>query len=339
MLRFKQYLDLQERIKFNALKPTDLFRRNKEVRANLLLKKVSDNDIFLTYPDGKEVKISAKKSDIKKLKQIINSKDSKALKNFTFISINGKEYKISDFAKSGEFGGRGAGSGTAAEDEALSDLKEKFSKILTSKTLPYIFVKVNKKIVEVADIQSTFGTPKSDFHFLDSLGKEVAWISHKKGSSPKDFQQYAGLSEVKKALPSKDLDNFIDAIKNYMKENNLTSFPSKTKFLREIKDKKIIGLALYGKDFKASGPSGRNNINVLYQGFMNFKLIKKEDNNNIPTYEITSNHTMYHGEDPTGGYEAVYSIRYQGDRSDQRIENSRLMIFSRGGLASTVKEI
>lgn len=337
---FKRYLSLQEKTKFIALKPQDLFgRADKEIRADLLLKKIKDNDIFLTHPDGKEIKISAKKSDIKKLAEIIKTKDKKALKQFSFISANGREYNLSDFAKSGEFGGRGAGSGTAAEDEALSDLKEKLSKILIKKTVPYILLKINKKIVEVADIQSTFGTPKSDFHFLDASGKEVAWVSHKKGSSPKDFQQYAGLTEISKALPSKDLDSYVEAVKKYLDDNNHDSFPNRIKLYRKVKDKNISLFALYGKDFKSSGPSGRNNIDVLYQGFMNFKQIKKENSDGIPTYEITSNHTMFHGQVPTGGYQTVFSIRYQGDRNDQKIKNARLMIFSLGGLGISNKNV
>ena len=50
-------------------------------------------------------------------------------------------------------------------------------------------------------------------------------------------------------------------------------------------DKKIIMMTLFGKGYKKT-PDSRQNIDVLYQGPMNFKRLSVKDG--IPVYTITS---------------------------------------------------
>lgn len=335
MLRFKTFISE----KWRKLTPGEVFKAGREGRAEVILNKIEDGDVFVTFPPSdKVVKISAKKTDLKILEKIIKNKDRKALTNFEFISVNGKTYTISDFAKTPEFGGKGAGSGTAAEDEALYDLKKKFTKIIEQENVPYILVKLGKKTIKLAEIESTPGTPKSDFHFKDIEGNEVAWISHKKGSSSKHFQQYGGMQElVKNGLKSTEINSFIDKVNAHLEDKDMKG---QQILYMPVKDKKVIMSSMWGKDFKAGGPDGRQNIDVLFQGFMKFKQIAGPNKNNIPTYEITSNHTVYHGTySNSDGYEPVYYVRFTAGRNAFGIKNSRWLIMPKAQVRKTSVEL
>jgi len=241
-----------------------------------------------------------------------------------FTGVNGKKYQLADLAKSPEFGGKGKGSGTRAEDEALADLKKKLQAVYDKETVPFILVKIGKRTERVAAIESTPGVPKSDFHMLDPEGKEVFWISHKKGNKANDFQQYGGMPELKNTK-SKDMFSFVDAVVKEL--NGAKRFPMKTAYARKVTDPKIIRMTMYGKGFK-SKPDGRQNIDVLYQGPMNLKRSGVKDG--IPIYTITSNHTQYHNELPKNDYECYYYVRPEQAKNQFGIPGARFFIVAKG---------
>lgn len=319
MLSFKSFL-LEM---YKNLTAGELLKPGREGRGSTVADKIKDGDPFLLHKGGTVV---IKKDDelLSTFTKALNDRDNKTLNNIEFTGTDGKTYQLKDFAKSPEFGGKGAGSGTRAEDEALADLKKKLQKILEEDQVPFIYVKIGKKTEKVSSIESTPGTPKSDFHMMDENGKEVFWISHKKGSKANDFQQYGGMPELQ-FTKSKDMMSFVEDVKEQIGEGR---FPMKTAFARKVKDKKIIMMTLFGKEYRSGRASSRQNIDVLFQGSMNF--VKAGSKESIPVYKMTSNHTMTHGEFPRGEYEAYYYVRPEQAKKQFGVPGGRFFIVAKG---------
>lgn len=307
MLRFKTFL--QERAMYNPLKHNDLMRRAG--RLDVFLNKIKDGDFFLTTKGA--VKIT--KPSAEDLEAEMQSKGySKMMQG---VTDKGKRVSLkypNEFLKSPEFGGRGAGSGTSAEDAALSNFRRELNMVMQQTGMPYVSIQVAGRVVNAVDVQSTPGTPKSDFHLVDMNGEEVAWISHKDGRTAKDFQQWGGLTELSKLNPNHpEIKSYLDAVRNDA-PNGLDGSKS---YARVLKDKKLKMQAVYGIDYGKK--PGRQNVDILLQGAI--KLRKKGKN-----YVMTSNHTMENGTMPSGGYTPQFFARYIGDRNNFGIKNSRFMV-------------
>ena len=303
---------------YKKLTPGELLKPGREGRGETLCTKLENGDDFVLH-DGSIVKFKKDKEVIATIRTGLSQKSNAILGAVQLVS-GSKKYKISDLAKTPEFGGKGAGSGTRAEDEALTDIIAKLQKLLEEEKKPYINVDINGKVVKCAGFESTFGTPKSDFHILDTEGNQVAWISHKKGTRAKDFQQYGGMVELSGA---KELEQFVADVKEHLKRGDSDgALPMKTAFARKVKDKTVKMKTLFGKDYKASGPDSVQNIDVLYQGVLGFKKVGKK-------YVITSSHTVFHGEEPTGDYEPYYYVRPEQAKTQFGIKGGRFFIVSR----------
>lgn len=298
---------------FKGLSAGELFKVGREYRAKLIVKKIEEGLPFI-LTNGKEAIIKKDNALLFAFNEAYKSKNSRVLNAIVFKDKMGKKYTLKDFAKSAEFGGRGAGSGTRGEDAALSDLQNKLASILQQEGVPYIKLKIGNRTSNVSAIESTPGTPKSDFHFLDEKGNECFWISHKVGSTAKDFQQYGGMIELENMSGVQD---FVEAVKDYM--NGQDALPPKLSFGRKVTDRNIILKSLFGKDYKPGPANSRQNIDVLFQGEMNFTKIGS-------VYTIKSNHTVLRGEIPKGDYEPWYFVRQSKDRTQFGIRAARFFI-------------
>jgi len=324
MLTFEEFLMEG----FVPLSADQLLKPGREGRATTLIKKIQDGDPFLLYKDNTKTVVLQKGQSLNDYKKALDAEDKKTMNAIAFKGSDGNDYSLKDLAKSPEFGGKGSGSGTRGEDAALTDLKQKFNKILDKETVPFLYIKIGKKIEKVIDIVSTPGVPKSDFHMVSPSGEEVFWISHKLGSKANHFQQYGGMPELK-FTNSKDMNKFVDDVKVELKKltgGSLPILPPKTAFARKVTDKKIINMTLFGKGFK-NKPDSRQNIDVLYQGPMNLKRVSMKDN--IPVYTITSNHTQLHSSLPKMDYEPYYYVRPEQAKNQFGIKAARFFIVAK----------
>lgn len=317
MLRFATYLEE----KYKTLTAGELLKPGREGRAVIVVKKIEDGSPFL-LSNEKTAIIDRTKFDSKAFEKAIEDADNGTLNKFEFIGTDGTSYKLKDFAKSPEFGGKGSGSGTRAEDAALSDLQGKLQKILETEAVPFIYVKIGKKTEKVASIESTPGTPKSDFHMMDESGNQVFWISHKKGSKANHFQQYGGMVEIQNEAEVKKFAADVQAVLEDPKK-----FPMKTAYYRPVTAPMVIMKTMYGKDFKRGKADSIQNIDVLFQGPMSF--IHTGVQNGVPVYKVTSNHTVLHGETPKGDYEAYYYVRPEQAKNQFGIKGARFFIVSK----------
>lgn len=323
VLTFKGFLF---EMAYKKLTAGELLKPGREGRGETIITKIQDGDPFLLMT-GKTVKFKKDEEVLKAVRKALEDRDNSVLNNMEFAGEDGKFYKLNQIAKSPEFGGKGAGSGTRAEDAALSAFKKELQGVFDKETVPYIYLQIGKRTEKVASIESTPGTPKSDFHMMDEAGNEVFWISHKKGSRANDFQQYGGMPELKNEK-SRDMMAFVDAVNKELELLGSTGkFPMKTAFARPVKDKNIQLKTLYGKEFKAGSASSRQNIDVLYQGPM--KLKKTGTKNDIPVYTIVSNHTELHGTVPRGDYEPWYYVRPEQAKKQFGIPGARFFIVAK----------
>jgi hypothetical protein len=218
-----------------------------------------------------------------------------------------------DFLKTPEFGGKGAGSGTVAEDRALTEFRSELAKAMEAAGLPYVEIKINGRVVRAVDAGQPKGTPKADFFLTNEKGEQVAWLSHKDGSSAKDFQQWGGITELSKKYPNHpEIESFVEAVR----QDSGGAMDGKKSYARDIKDPKLIRAAVYGIDY--GGAPGLQNVDILLQG--RIKLTKSGKH-----FVFSSSHTMVNGEIPQNGYGARFFTR-KGDRDNFGIKNSRFMV-------------
>ena len=318
--------------KINTFVKLDNSDFNKdENRGITFLAKIKEGSKFVTVNNG-DVTIPKDLHDDVML--YIQAKDGKYPDRGSSIIIqtsNGKLKIPNDFIKTGEFGGRGVGSGTKAETKAMDDFNDKLNKLLISLKRSSVTVLINRRRIECAQMVKTVGKyngkePKSDMTIIDANNNPVAYISHKAGKSAKDFQQYGGVSNM--ALPAGYRNNV--EIKSFMEEvskQRPDGLASGDMFIRKVKDENLVKLMMYGPEYPTKTP-GISNVDEFHLG--NMSLLGSKGG----TYQIVSNHKGTNGDMPRGEYEAIFLIRAQFRRSPAlaagvTIQNARIMVAPR----------
>jgi hypothetical protein len=185
-----------------------------------------------------------------------------------------------------------------------------------------ISVKLKGRVVSgVAQVIKTDGTPKSDFHLADKNGKPLIHISHKKGSTPKDFQQWGGVTEARIGKHPEVLEFATRCQALYG-----SAIPNGESCYRVIKDKNLAMMSIFGVNYDSSSVDV-NRVDVLIQGDPG---LKKAGGKN--TFELTATgHLHYHGDLPDGGFTPVLAMIYKGDRDQFGIKGARVSIYPSGG--------
>lgn len=288
--------------------------RKYSFRPEIFIKKLNEQSAFEVLNSQKVILI--KPAGIEK---ILRSGSNTELNALRFSDKKGKIWKLSDFVKTKEFGGKGAGSGTLKEDAALASLRQQIDDAKKKEGAAAIKIKIGSSTYNVSDAVSTPGTPKSDFHLIDIDDTEIAWISHKDGSRAKDFQQWGGLSKTKEPKLATHIETvaFVEEIHKLFPQG----LPNATTVARKIKDKKLKMMSVYGNEY--GGKYSRQNTTLMLQGDVKLKKIGQN-------YSITATHTHLNGENMDGDYEPVFMAIYKGDRSDFGIKGTRVVIAPEG---------
>jgi hypothetical protein len=105
-MRFQEHYYLTEK----TLDVTQLNKyigndESKPKRGNIVIDKIENHTPF-ELVSGDKVNITVSKDDMKKLKQMAKDGNFKEISKIQFKDVKGKTYKITDFVKSDEFGGR-----------------------------------------------------------------------------------------------------------------------------------------------------------------------------------------------------------------------------------------
>jgi hypothetical protein len=300
------------------LSAAEITKAGREYRAEIIVKKMTEGTPF-ELSSGKKVTFVKSAQVIAILRK--KNKTSVELNAIRFVGSDGKQYKLSDIKKNAEFGGKGDRSSVAKEDAALGAINSYLDAIKKATQLAYVPIKVKNKVHKVVKAESTPGTPKSDFHLINHAGEECVWISHKDGSTARDFQQWGGISERKEPLifNHKETQKFVSDLKAVYPKG----LPSATTLYRHIKDDHLKMLSVYGNLY--GGTLGQQNVSVLLQGPPG---IEKSGTN----YVLTANHVHYNGDSVDGdGFDPVLMAIYKGDRSDAGVKGTRIVISPVGG--------
>lgn len=242
-------------------------------------------------------------SDIEGIKQLAGSR----VNTFPFFTADGKELGINTLLKTPAFGGKGKGSGTAQEDLTLTNINKELA------TLGSIDVELaGKEYKNIVKAETVKGTPKADFTLNTTQGP-VVFISHKDGSTAKDFQQYSGLKGLEEY---EEIKSFVEAV--YKATDG--ELQPKTSFKRallndEIKRKSVYGLNQGAQEF------GINNCQAILQGPVKFEAQESGD------YVIKANHQVNNPDIPSGGYEPMLYVTFRKDRNNMGIKNARFGIY------------
>lgn len=218
-------------------------------------------------------------------------------------------YKDSDFSTRTQ-------NTTAQQDEQIFNVACLMDNIKEGTGLDYVPIKIVDTIYNVKLVKSLGDKSKADFCFIDLDGKEVGFVSHKHGISPRDFQQWSGTSKrfQEEIFAHPETQDFIFALK----ENFNDILPPASTVARKISDQRLKHLAVFGNDFGKE--FGRNNVEAVMQG--NLQLIFRKE-----YYELIGSHyTINNGDIPVYGYEPVLMAIHKKDRSDHWIKNCRLTI-------------
>lgn len=218
-------------------------------------------------------------------------------------------YKDSDFSTRTQ-------NTTAQQDEQISNVAYTMDNIKEVTGLDYVPIKITNHIYHAKLVKPLGDKSKADFCFIDIDGKEVGFVSHKHGISPRDFQQWSGTSKrfQEEVFSHPETQDFISTLKERFDD----ILPSASTVARKISDQRLKHIAVFGNDFEKE--FGKNNVEAVMQGEL--KLIDKKD-----YYELVGSHyTIKNGEIPLYGYEPVLMAVHKRDRSDHWIKNCRLTI-------------
>ena len=162
------------------------------------------------------------------------------------------------------------------------------------------------------------GTPKADialvtYNKTSKKFEEVFYISHKMGSTAKDYQQYSGTSEKADGSVAGSISKHKEVIK-FLKDiskfhGHITK--KKFKYYSKIKDTNLIGKSVFGPQF-GSPTKGPDNIDIIAQGTPTFTKSGS-------TYTLTFSAGVSFNPDVShftqNGYRAVLVARYTSGRN------------------------
>ena len=277
-----------------------------------------EEEVILKYNDNTYADLFAN-ADIQGLKDIGKS----SINNFPFFKDEkGNNYSFNMLLKTPDFGGKGKGSGTVVEDENLYLLKEKLNQLINNEG-GAIKVKIAGQPLQIiAGAETQAGVPKSDFNLVNEEGKPVIFISHKKAggkeASADDFIRWSGYTMY---ANHPEIQQFNNAIREWLSRNNLEGLPNKTRFISPIQDKKLIQELIYGPEF--GGSFSKENVNIIIQGEVKF------DAQPDGTYLLTGEHVLTPPQTPTGEYTPYLTAAYRGDRKMFGIPNNEAIAMTK----------
>jgi hypothetical protein len=228
--------------------------------------------------------------------------------------------------------------GELAVLQQINDYIKKVGKPITVQAGKHVF----KDIYGANKVE---GTPKADIALVtydakSKKFKDVCFISHKMGTDASGFQQYSGITTkadgAKSGSISKDktVVAFLDTLTGFHE-----AVGGKERFYRTIKDKNLIGKAIYGPLYGAS-QFGIDNIHLIGQGDAKFTKTGEKHVLDFSAHVVYNPSVAYFMKDD---FTAIIGARYSAGRNyeskGKTYRNVRVLIMPKRLLGSKAKEI
>lgn len=214
--------------------------------------------------------------------------------------------------------GRAGGSGTAAEDQHIANLQKHIERAKKESGMDEITVHTEHGPVKVSSAEKIAGTPKADFALKNSAGQKVRFISHKDGSTVKDFQQFGGVSKFKD-------HPIVKKFQSILQKQHPKGVSGETVGMRldssNQQHKSFIQKAMYGHGHGDS-TFHENNVHEIHQGPMR---LEPHPNGKRGHFILKSNHVYKNGKVPSNMNMMVYA-RGDQNRSDLGINKTRVLV-------------
>jgi hypothetical protein len=256
------------------------------------------------------------------------------------LKIHGLLYKMRDLDKTYKLN-----SPTPTERGEL-DVLMQINGYITKIGSPITIVAGKHTFKDIYGANKVDGTPKADIALVmyDSKKKkfiDVCFISHKMGKDASGFQQYSGITSKADGTKSGSIsaDKGVVAFLKVLTAFHLAIVDGKERFIRVIKDKALIGKAIYGPLFGASA-YGIDNIHLIGQGDIRFTKTGNKHKLDFTT------HVSYNPDVKdfmSGDYTAIIGARYSSGRNyesdNKKYSGVRVLIMPRKLIGSKAKEI
>ena len=301
-----------------SLSPTELRKRNN---FSLFKTRIATRQNF-TLVDGNGQKVKVDPSVAQNIRSVEDLVEQYAVGNSIILPTTmNSQVRLTQLYKDSIFSGRTQNT-TAAEDFEVRSIRESLTKIKENLGSDFVNLQIGKNTYQVVNVESTPGTPKSDFHFRDINGNMVGFVSHKDGSGPTAIQQWGGITQRGEPVLAAHPETM--AFVQTCQQLFPNGIPPATTVARTITDNRLKMMAVYGNAY-GGGPSIQN-VDVLLQGRITLQAMSANKFRLVAAAQTHKN-----GEAITGPNEPVFMCIYKGDRNNYGIRGARLVISAKGG--------
>lgn len=279
----------------------------------------SRGDFTLVEGNGQKVKIDpAVANTLRSIEDLAQYQQGQSI---VFPTTLRGQVRLTQLYKDSIFSGRTQNT-TAAEDAEVISITRKLEEIKNQIGSDFVNLQIGKNTYQVVRVESTPGTPKSDFHFRDVNGNMVGFVSHKDGASATAIQQWGGITVRGEPMLAAHPETQAFVATCQAKFGN--QMPRATTVARRIQDNRLKMQAVYGNGF--GGPYSTQNVDLLLQGTVNITR------SGVGKYKLVASSQTHSNGDPIGGaYEPVFMCIYKGDRANYGINDARMVISGIGG--------
>lgn len=256
------------------------------------------------------------------------------------LKVHGLLFKFKDLDKSYTLS-----SPTATERGELSVITQINSYILKVGS-PVTIVAGKHTFENIYGANKVEGTPKADIALVSFDAKkkkfvDVCFISHKMGKDAGGYQQYSGITTKADGTKSgsiSDDKSVVEFLKTLVGFHDAV-VTGKQRFYRCIKDKKLIGKAIYGPLF-GSTTYGIDNIHFIGQGDA---VLTKVGKNHRLDFSAHSSYNPDVSEFMKDDYTAIIGARYTSGRNymseGKTYSGARILIMPKKLIGSKATEI
>ena len=284
------------------------------------------HSVVLAYEKGK--------AQLLELRDVADANNLRFVSKKTPSQPNPRVFRLSDFAKTPEFGGKFGVRGDTETASVVETLQYEVAVVNTIND----FIKKKKGVINIhleglgtyGDITGVVGAkqvdsgikssasvksdPKADIIVYqktqDYLNNKNIFISHKKAGGPEAFQQYGGITERAgtNIYNHPEVQEFLSEIISYIGEEGLVN-----PIMKPVHDVLLKNLSIFGPNFQSGRKLfGLQNVNLIGQGLPTFHEMRDMKNTYIMRFTPMSlNGDLTHF---TAGYEPVFGATFREGR-------------------------